>query len=620
MAQAHVNKMDPKMKFPCVVCSASKPSWDTHPNCFNCRTCNKTEPCEICSSWDKRIWSKLTRQKRAYERKHFQADADPDGNNSAASKRSSEASDLDEISQEEGGPSIPKSPKQHEGTFNWEKLSGIIKTTVRETVTLSSQDNAKDMAAISSRMDVMAKFMEKRRKGTGRGKKTPVPNPPVQPNPPQITPPVGKPKETTKLIVETMDLSYDAGSGSDLNADLEEGSSSDTNTIVPSEPHDPSPYTNELVNVIYQMGNLKVEHTLDADGFVCIDIPERIKAIATLAQVQTITQVSEVRVAQSFKCKLLKQGVAPSKLLLLPLSPLLESATNAIIEGVAGVKTSNITVLPKAPKNPTVAITNDWWEPGTPSLDYAILGKLPSPDQTTKATVSIKLSTLAEWERAIRQLMTALSYSHHSSTAMCELIQAISYPEQHVASVQALASSFLVLDAGFQTTMLTNAAFMLGSINLTRRDFYIQSLYNRSRAVPKLIRMLRFAPIASDTIFGEAEDNAIQLLHSFNQKQANANLAKGADSEKASSSRSSRTRSRSRNRSDKRERSVSRPRSEKTLLVDVPKHASRQVKFDTPNKNKDSTPFRGGRRGSSSRGGRGGKSGGGRGYGRPSSS
>ena len=85
-------------------------------------------------------------------------------------------------------------------------------------------------------------------------------------------------------------MSYDAGSG--LDDDLD-SSISYTNTLVPaSPPLEAQPFANQLVNVIHQMGNLRVEHTFDADGCVCIDIPERIKAIATLAQVDTITQVS----------------------------------------------------------------------------------------------------------------------------------------------------------------------------------------------------------------------------------------------------------------------------------------------------------------------------------------
>ena len=123
------------------------------------------------------------------------------------------------------------------------------------------------------------------------------------------------------------------------------------------------------------------------------------------------------------------------------------------------------------------------------------------------------------------------------------------------------------MDVGFQSTLLTNSAFLLASINLVRKDFYLKGLYGRSRTVPKLIRMLRFAPITSDTMFGEAEDNAIQLLNSHNQRQANSNLAK-AQSEKPSGS----SRSRSRTRVDHRrrtDRSGSRPKPENSLLVDV---------------------------------------------------
>jgi len=280
----------------------------------------------------------------------------------------------------------------------------------------------------------------------------------------------------------------------------------------------------------------------------------------------------------------------------------LESATNALVEAVASVKTTNLNVLPKAPKYPTVAITDDWWEPAIPSLDFGSLGILPSQDEISKATHPVKMTTLAEWERATRQLMTALSYSHYTNTAMCELIRSLTHPDQHLESVQALASSFLVSDVDFQSTLLTNAAFLLGSINLVRKDYFLKFLATRTKQVPKLIRMLRFAPISSDTLFGEAETNAIQLLSNHDERQANSNLAKSRQG-KANIGASERSRSKTRNPDKhKRRRTPSRSRKE-SLQVDLPQQqATRQVSFkDTQSK----PPFRGGRRGRGRGGGRG---------------
>ena len=210
------------------------------------------------------------------------------------------------------------------------------------------------------------------------------------------------------------------------------------------------------------------------------------------------------------------------------------------------------------------------------------------------------MSTLAEWERATRQLMTALSYSHFTNTAMCELVRSLTHPDQHLESVQALASSFLVSDVEFQSTLLTNAAFLLGSINLVRKDYFLKFLATRTKQVPKLVRLLRFAPLSSVTLFGEAETNAIQLLTNHDERQANSNLAKSRQGKITSGDRS---RSKTRNPEHKRRGSSSRQRKEKTLQVDVSQQqAARQVSFKKDSQTKP--PFRGGRRGRG-RGGRG---------------
>ena len=201
--------------------------------------------------------------------------------------------------------------------------------------------------------------------------------------------------------------------------------------------------------------------------------------------------------------------------------------------------------------------------------------------------------------------MTALSYANHTNTAMCELVQGITHPDQHLASLQAAASSFLVLDVGYHSTLLTNAAFLLSSINLVRRDYYMKGLHGRTRAVPKLTRMLRFAPLCNDTLFGASEDKAIELLNNHNQRQATSNLAKAPDKSSASA-RSSRPKSRS-DKKHQESRPSSRPRHEPSLQIDVTNQCNRKVKFDKQQPQKDNhQPFRGGRRGR----GRGGRSGG----------
>ena len=512
-------------------------------------------------------------------------------------KRTADMTNLETYSADEsgGGPSKPKSPRQELNTLDWDKIALILDTSIGKSITKVTDQSAKDMAAMSSRMDVMAKFIEVRRTGMRKNREQPMPQTTAVP----VTP-ILPTRDTMRVTVESLDLSMEV-EGSGLDNDLSgDTSPSDSDTIVPSTSH-VGDQPQELVNVISRLGNLCIKHTVDSEGCVCIDITDRLAAIALLAEVDTISQTPEAKSTQAFKCKLAKPSMATPVHLLLPLSPLLEAASNSIIDIIAGAKTSNMCILPKAPKSPTVAITNDWWEPGTPSIDFESLGHLPHADELAKASFNVKLSTLTEWERATRQLMTALSYSHFTNSALCELIQAITHPEQHLPSLQALASSFLILDVGFQSTLLTNAAYLLASINLTRKDYFLKGLHARSRAVPKLTRMLRFAPISSSTLFGDAEDNAITLLNSYNQRQATSNLAKAAGEKGATPSRS-RSRSRGGDRRRRPERSGSRPRPEKSLLVDVTQSSSRKVKFNTPAKDKQ--PFRGGRRGG--RGGRGG--------------
>jgi len=610
-----LENMEP-LQMPCSVCDEKLTSWDHHLQCIHCRSCNKAHPCAICTPWSKNLWTRLRREIREANRgiglsdHQDSSDATP-RTSQAPTKRA--ATQLSPHGDAESGPSVSKSPKRDGGgssTWDWERLVAMVGTTVQKTVTGIQQQNAADMSSVQARMDTMAEFIQTRRTGKKSVKKgkhlatSPVqgPSTPVAPTlPGSHTAPAPMPMATLKASDETLDMSGISEDEAIPNEDLsnEDSDSGDNHSMIATD----GVYEKKLVHVLTHFGFLAIKHSMDIDGCISIEIPDRLSAIAKLAGVKPIKQVSDIKPMQTFKCLLSKAPVIVSDKLLLPQSPLLESATNALVEAVASVKTTNLNVLPKAPKNPTVAITDDWWEPAIPSPDFGNLGVLPSQDELSKATHPVKMTTLAEWERATRQLMTALSYSHYTNTAMCELVRSMTHPDQHLESVQALASSFLVSDVDFQCTLLTNAAFLLGSINLVRKDYFLKFLATRTKQVPKLIRMLRFAPLSSDSIFGEAETSAIQLLSSHDERQANSNLAKSRNS-KANIGSSDRSRSRSKNRTDKhkRSRSTSKARKE-NLQVDLPQpQATRQVSFK---ETQAKQPFRGGRRGRGRGGGRG---------------
>ena len=609
MAQKQMESLEAmqQLKMPCSICDEVLTSWDDHLQCIHCRTCARKHPCAICKDWSKSTWKRWSKQTteankglgQAYE--HDSSGSTP-RTDQAPVKRSVTLSPMDHFSAEEG-PSVAKSPKRDggAGSWEWEKIATMVGATVQKTVAGIQQQNTADMLAVQARMDTMAQFIQTRRTGkksTKKGKHLDIPLTEA-PTGPGVTLPAPMPIPTLQPSDETVDMSGVSDEEGTLDQDLnnEASDSEDSNIATPTN----TVFQKELVNVITHFGFLTVKHFLDVDGCIAIDIPDRLAAIAKLSGVKAIRQVSDTKPAQTFKCLLSKTQVVSQDKLLLPQSPLLESATNALVEAVASAKTTNLSILPKAPKSPSVAIADDWWEPSTPSLDFGTLGTLPSQDEVSKATHPVKLSTLAEWERATRQLMTALSYSHYTNTAMCELVRSLTHPDQHLESLQALASSFLVSDVDFQSTLLTNAAFLLGSINLVRKDYFLKFLASRTKQVPKLIRMLRFAPLSSDTLFGEAESSAISLLSSHDERQANSNLAKSRQDKSANSDRS-RPRNRKSDSHKRSSRTPSRSRKE-SLQVDLPQQQpTRQVSF------KDSQakpPFRGGRRGRGRGGGRG---------------
>jgi len=588
-----------KVKTTCTICGQKKASWDHHDHCFNCRLCSITEPCHICTDWTPSNWNKIDRQMKEFDRKNLSSVGD-DASTGAISPGKRPSSGSESPSSQEGGPSSTKALRvSPPPSWDWDKLCNHLQTCVDVSVTKASSANSKELQAIHARMLVMDNFIQTRRTGSRKGKGDPSKTKSIL----KLTPSMPTPLDPMALGLNEEELDYSLDE-SDLNQDLNQ------DLIIDEDPNHPlfSPdheepmlhdtYEKNLVNVITGFGNLHVNHTIDADGTVCIDISDRLRAIATLSKIQPIILSAEQKDTSTFNCVLAKAGEKPSDMVLLPMSPLLDTATNSLIETLSSSSTSNVAILPKLPKPPTVARAPEWTQPKLPTADFASIGHLPSQDELAKVIIPVRYQTILDWEKATRQLMSSLSYSYYASNALCELVRVINAPDQHLDSLQALATAFLICDVMFQCSLLTNAAFLLSSLSLTRRDHFIKGLFARSRQVPKLVRLLRFSPMSQQSLFGDAEAEAIKLLETHLQREANSSLAKSGVKQAPKNARS-RSRSRHRDRDAKKKHLQS-------LSVDVvsgpPAPVQRHVKFDGDTK----TPFRGGRRGRPGRGGRGG--------------
>ena len=342
--------------------------------------------------------------------------------------------------------------------------------------------------------------------------------------------------------------------------------------------------------------------TVDPSGHVCIDIPSRVKAIATLSNIEPILEDKEYTVdTLDYSDDDAVAGDADRWLL--PLPRAVESSVNAYLDNLG--KSSNAFHLPKLPKPPTVTITPyGWAEPAGPSKLFQSLGRIPSPDELAKATVNVKVSQLHDWEKASRQVMGALAYGHYTSKALVSLIKFLCEPKQHLPSFQALTSGLLVLDLQNQKAILANNAFLMTSFHVLRRDYFLKGLYARTCQVPDLVRDLRLSHISSSSVFGDSEKAALAQYEGHMQREANASLAGGSQKDRARSTNktasSSRKRSRSRDRPSSANRGPAKP-----LSVAVPGKTApaRRVTFDQPKRDaRQDKPFSAPHRGKHPRG------------------
>ena len=277
---------------------------------------------------------------------------------------------------------------------------------------------------------------------------------------------------------------------------------------------------------------------------------------------------------------------------LLPLPKAVESSVNAYLDNLS--KSYNAFHLPKSP---TVTIVpNGWAEPSGPSKLFQSLGRIPSPEELAKATVSVKVSQLFDWEKTSRHIMGALTYKHFTSKALVGLMKCVCDRKQHLPSFQALASGLLVLDLQNQKAVLANNAFLMTTFHIMRQDYFLKALYARTCQVPDLVRDFCLSHISSTSVFGDAEKAALAQYEGHMQREANASLTGGPQKDQS--------RSRIKSTSSARKRSSASRGAMKSLSVAVAGKTApaRKVRFDHDKRDRQDKPFSGSHRGKHHRG------------------
>jgi hypothetical protein len=118
------------------------PAWDAHAACFKHRDCASDNTCDVCSSWDKELWSKVKKAKNESSTKR------------KAPKRAAE--------NDESDASGPKSSRQEGGAFNWNSMKDYFDKSMKDYVTNTVSSNIQtSVSPLVTQMQTMSETFNK---------------------------------------------------------------------------------------------------------------------------------------------------------------------------------------------------------------------------------------------------------------------------------------------------------------------------------------------------------------------------------------------------------------------------------------------------------------------------
>ena len=251
-----------------------------------------------------------------------------------------------------------------------------------------------------------------------------------------------------------------------------------------------------------------------------INLPVQFRLVANLANVDCVTEIVSAPLLDSASCgKSLPKGGSAR-----PMLPVLAQINNVCTETIAALhKSGTVGALPRPPKSDGIAyIADDWVEPLGPTSSFNdIVTALPE----AQASTLVRVSTIMEWERAVRVILGNISYKHHSTRAFGHLIGCITKEGQDLKGLQDVALTMLYTTVQYQRAIIAQSCFMLSSFTVLRRDRFLACLSLTAAKIPDLAKRLRLCALSDASLFGEEEEIAVRKLHLHNRQSAHATMA-----------------------------------------------------------------------------------------------